>query len=146
MIVFKTGDLLESNCHAIVNTVNCVGVMGKGLALQFKQKFPDNYTHYRKYCLDGHLRPGKVYAYLTDNNQYIFNVATKDTWHKPSKYEWVAVGLTELKDFCKWYKIGSIAIPPLGCGNGGLEWSRVKEMISERFRDALYTVEVYEPT
>lgn len=144
------GDLLrQDDVDAIVNTVNCVGVMGKGIALQFKNKWPANFRGYAAACKAGEVRPGRMFVHdsggLVKPN-YIINFPTKDHWRGKSRIEFIRDGLDDLVDRVRKLGIRSIAIPPLGCGNGGLEWSRVRPMIEQAF-SALPDVEVrlFEP-
>lgn len=136
MIEFKTGNLLNADVEALVNTVNCVGVMGKGIALQFKQAYPDNYREYEKVCRVQELQPGKMatvrVASLT-NPKYIINFPTKVHWKGKSRLEYIKTGLEALITEIRELGITSIAVPPLGCGNGGLQWSVVRPMIEEAF-------------
>lgn len=133
MIIYTKGDLFSSNAQALVNTVNTVGVMGKGLALQFKEKFPYNFSAYRNVCQRGKLTPGKMLV-VRDFNRFlgerlIINFPTKVHWRNPSKYEYIESGLKDLVRVIQEYRISSLAIPPLGCGLGGLDWNIVKGMI-----------------
>lgn len=150
MIKLAQGNLLENKAEAIVNTVNCVGVMGKGIALQFKQAFPDNFKAYARACKKGDVRLGKLFIFSTDtfvNPKYIINFPTKDHWRGKSKIKDIETGLLDLAKKIRHLKIKSIAIPPLGCGYGGLNWADVRRMIENTFND-LPEVEVhlYEPT
>lgn len=124
-----TGNLLKAEADAIVNTVNCVGVMGKGIALQFKKKWPENYKAYKKACDAGAVRPGTMHVHdlgeLAGKPHFIINFPTKDHWRGKSQMAFVEDGLKDLVNVVKRMGIRSIAIPPLGCGNGGLEWSVV---------------------
>jgi O-acetyl-ADP-ribose deacetylase (regulator of RNase III) len=132
MIVFKKGDILNENTEVIVNPVNCVGVMGKGLALQFKKKYPDNYISYREAFDDGNILPGKVHLFKTNkkiNPKYIINFPTKIHWKDKSEIIYIVAGLNDLVRVCREKKISSIAIPPLGCGLGGLNWERIRTRI-----------------
>lgn len=131
MIKFKQGNLLEENTEALVNTVNCVGVMGKGIALQFKQAFPDNFRAYKKACNAQEVKPGRMFTVPTDQlfPRYIINFPTKRHWKGQSKLEDIQAGLKALVAEIKRLNIHSIAIPPLGCGNGGLDWHNVKPLI-----------------
>ncbi len=132
MIHESSGNLLRADAEALVNTVNCVGYMGKGIALQFKQAFPENFREYEKACRLGIMKPGKVLVFETGmimNPKYIINFPTKRHWRGNSRIEDIKDGLTSLVDEIKLRKIKSIAIPPLGCGNGGLDWSIVKPLI-----------------
>lgn len=133
MISFTTGDILTSDAYALVNTVNTVGVMGKGVALHFKEQFPHNYDEYRQACIQKKLMPGTLLVVsdsnLTLGERLIINFPTKVHWRYPSKYSYIEDGLRALVDVIKQYGIKDIAIPPLGCGNGGLDWTQVKSMI-----------------
>jgi O-acetyl-ADP-ribose deacetylase (regulator of RNase III) len=149
MIQFLKGNLLDSNAVALVNTVNTVGVMGKGIALQFKEAFPVNNKKYVEACKAGVLYPGKLLA-VKDHNallgeKLIINFPTKKHWRHPSKYEYIEEGLKALVTLIKEQGINSIAIPPLGCGNGGLNWIRVKQMIIQFMQPLDVKTYVYEP-
>ena len=136
MIEFKQGNLLKENAEALVNTVNCVGVMGKGIALQFKQAFPDNFQQYKKACDAKEVQPGCMFTVSTGrlfNPRYIINFPTKRHWKGKSKLEDVQSGLKALVEEVKQLRIRSIAIPPLGCGNGGLDWVKVRPLIEAAF-------------
>ena len=149
MITFKTGDLLQSPAEALVNTVNTVGVMGKGIALQFKEAFPNNNKAYIDTCKKKDLAPGKLLAVWDENLQLgrklIINFPTKVHWRQPSRYEYIEKGLAALREVLQKNKIKSVAIPPLGCGNGGLDWDIVKPMITSALDDLDLDIVVYEP-
>jgi O-acetyl-ADP-ribose deacetylase (regulator of RNase III) len=150
MIILKHGNLLEDESNALVNTVNCVGVMGKGIALQFKQAFPEVFTEYEKACRREKVQPGKMQVVATKsllNPKYIINFPTKRHWKNKSRMEDVESGLVDLTRVVKDLGLKSVAIPPLGCGNGGLRWSDVRPKIESAF-EQLPEVEVhlYEPT
>ncbi len=150
MITFTRGNIIKADAEALVNTVNCVGIMGKGIALQFKKAFPEAYFNaYQKACRKGELKPGKVQVWATGsfvNPKYIINFPTKTHWKAKSKYEYIESGLKALKQEIKRLGIRSIAIPPLGSGLGGLQWAKVKTMIEEAFSGMPeVTVLVYEP-
>lgn len=136
MIENAKGNLLEADAQALVNTVNTVGVMGKGIALQFRQAFPENYKAYQKACQNGELQPGKMHVFATGkltNPRYVINFPTKKHWRGKSRIEDVETGLHALIETIKRYKISSIAVPPLGCGNGGLDWNAVRPLIEKAF-------------
>lgn len=136
MIEIQQGNLLKANAEAIVNTVNCVGVMGKGIALQFKQAYPDNFCQYAKACRVSEVRPGQMFVVSTGNlfnPRYIINFPTKRHWKGKSKIEDIQTGLKALIQEVKQLGITSIAVPPLGCGNGGLSWKTVKPLIESAF-------------
>lgn len=129
-----TGNLLEANTDAIVNTVNTVGVMGKGVALQFRQAFPENYKAYRRAFERDELAPGRMLIFETgtlSGPKYIINFPTKRHWRQDSRLEDIESGLIDLAREVRARKIRSIALPPLGCGNGGLDWSVVRPRIIE---------------
>jgi O-acetyl-ADP-ribose deacetylase (regulator of RNase III) len=150
MLTFKKGNILESGADALVNTVNTQGVMGKGIALQFRKEFPHNYKIYEDACKKGELQPGKLLIVEDQNllggKVWIINFPTKTSWRKPSEYIYIEQGLNELVRRLPDLHINTIALPPLGSGNGGLDWSRVKEMISSRLSSLSEQVIVYEPT
>jgi len=149
MITYKTGNLLEAPVEALVNTVNTVGVMGKGIALQFKNAFPDNFKAYRDAVKSGSFQLGKVLVVPVNSIgkvRYIINFPTKDHWRYPSKIEWVESGLKDLRTKIRENHIKSIALPPLGCGNGGLDWEQVRPMIEKEMSDLDMEVLVYEPS
>lgn len=146
-IIYKQGDILESEAQAIVIPVNCKGVMGKGLALQAKQKWPSVYDEYRQDCTSGVLRPGHIGVYRTYNQaRLVFGFPTKDHWRNPSKLCWIRTGLEALHDEIIIQEVFTIAVPPLGCGLGQLHWADVRPLIEEQLSDIVgLTVEVYEP-
>jgi O-acetyl-ADP-ribose deacetylase (regulator of RNase III) len=150
MLLFKTGDILTSKAEALVNTVNTQGVMGKGIALQFKITYPNNFKLYKKACENNEVTIGKLFVTKDSNistgEKYIVNFPTKTTWRKPSQYDYIEKGLLNLKDIIKEYGFKSIAIPPLGAGNGGLEWQKVKSLIQNYLNDTNIDIEIYEPT
>lgn len=149
MIKYITGNIFEGSTEALVNTVNTVGIMGKGIALQFKNQFPSNYREYVKACKSGALQIGKLLVVEDSSLHYgkktIINFPTKTDWRKPSEYDFIEKGLLDLVRLIKEHKIKSIAIPPLGAGNGGLEWYKVKTFLEKYLADLDCTVEVYEP-
>lgn len=149
MIRYTKGNLLESPQEALVNTVNTVGVMGKGIALQFKEAFPSNFKAYAKACKDGTLQIGNVLIFKEETvlgSKIIVNFPTKKEWYRKSQYKFIEDGLIALTDAIQKHSIKSIAIPPLGCGHGGLKWEKVKALI-EKYLSQLNEVEivVYEP-
>lgn len=144
MIREEQGNLLDAEVEAIVNTVNTVGVMGKGIALQFKQAFPANYRAYQKACKEGRVKLGEMFIYDTHRlglPRYIINFPTKGHWRSRSRIRDIDQGLDSLVGVVQKYDITSIAIPALGCGNGGLDWAEVKPLIEKAF-SALPDVEV----
>lgn len=149
MTELRHGNILDADAEALVNTVNTVGVMGKGIALQFRQAFPRNYEVYRRACEKGEVQPGRMLIVSTDrleNPRFIVNFPTKRHWKGKSRIDDIKEGLNALVHDVRRLGIQSIAIPPLGCGNGGLEWIVVKPII-EQAMAALPGVRVlvYEP-
>lgn len=149
MIEYRTGNMLEADAEALVNTVNCVGVMGKGIALQFKQAYPENFERYKKACRENEVKPGKMFVFSTGslvNPKYIINFPTKVHWRGKSKIEYIESGLASLVKEVERLDIKSIAVPPLGCGNGGLDWEDVRPRIEKAFADVPdVRVYLYEP-
>jgi len=143
------GDLLHSDAETLVNPVNAVGVMGKGLALQFKRAFPDNFQRYKAACKRGEVVPGRVHIVERDalcNPRYIINFPTKRHWREPSRLADIESGLEDLARAIRERSIRSIAVPPLGCGNGGLAWTDVLPRIERVLGDlGGIAVFVYEP-
>jgi len=150
MIELRQGDILTANAEALVNTVNCVGVMGRGIALQFRKAFPENFKAYKALCDRNGLEPGKVYVFYLnrlDNPRYVINFATKKHWRSKSRLAYIESGLGALIEELRRRDIRSVAIPPLGCGLGGLEWEAVRKLIEEAFRElTAVRVLLYEPT
>jgi len=149
MIRFKQGNLLEAEAEALVNTVNTVGVSGKGIALMFKEAFPANFRAYAAASKAGEIAPGGLF--ITERRdmlgpRYIINFATKQHWRAPSRFEWIREGLAALRREIEARRIRSIAIPPLGAGNGGLRWADVKPLIEEQLSGLDCDVTVFEPT
>lgn len=149
MITFTQGNLLEAHTEALVNTVNTVGVMGKGIALMFKERFDENFRHYAAACKAKEVQTGKMFVTQVrelDGVRWIINFPTKQHWRAPSRMEWVVEGLQDLRRFLIEQQIKSIAIPPLGAGNGGLEWADVREQIEQALGDLNVNILVFEPT
>lgn len=149
MITFVTGNIFDSEAEALVNTVNTVGVMGKGIALQFKNQFPSNYKQYKEASEKKQLAIGQLLVTeeesLLSGKKIIINFPTKNHWRYPSEYSYIESGLEALKKVIRDRNIPSIAIPPLGAGNGGLDWNRVKEMIVGAMQQVECKVYIYEP-
>ena len=148
MIEYKNGDILREDVEAIVNTVNCVGIMGRGLALQFKNKFPQNLKEYQLACTNKEVQLGKMFVHQTGqliNPKYIINFPTKGHWKQNSKIEDISNGLDDLITIIEKYSIKSIAIPPLGSGLGGLDWNQVKKLIEEKLKNINCTIILFEP-
>jgi O-acetyl-ADP-ribose deacetylase (regulator of RNase III) len=149
MIKFVTGNLFDAKVEALVNTVNTAGVMGKGLALQFKKAFPENSKAYEAACKRGEVQIGKMFVFDAGGivlPRYIINFPTKKHWRSPSKLEYVEQGLANLIEVIRDRQIRSIAVPPLGAGLGGLEWSKVRALIERTLVNvADVEVLVFEP-
>lgn len=162
MITYKQGSLFDSNCQTLVCTVNCEGVMGKGIALQFKQHFPIMYNEYRNVCKYGNIlkHGGDLLLYTyenlsqltlwdTDGNlnkgrqSKILCFATKEKWRNPSKLEWIGRGLQEFVKRYNGWDVTSIAFPKLGCNNGGLDWDNVRPLMEKYLGDLDIPVEIY---
>lgn len=150
MIEYREGNLLDDSAEALVNTVNEVGVMGKGIALMFREGFPLNTERYEAACRQGEVRVGKMLVTPTKElvgPKWIINFPTKKHWRHPSQIEWIRDGLVDLVRVVKEHNIRSIAIPPLGCGNGGLQWTQVQPAIEAALRELPDVVmHVYVPT
>ena len=149
MITFTQGNLLEARAEALVNTVNTVGVMGKGIALMFKERFDENFRRYATACKAKEVQTGKMFVtpvHELDGPRWIINFPTKQHWRAPSRMEWVVEGLQDLRRFLIEHQVKSIAIPPLGAGNGGLEWAEVREQIERALGDLDVDILVFEPT
>ena len=147
MIRFTTGNLLSAKADALVNTVNTVGVMGKGIALMFKEAFPDNFRAYEAACRDGRVVVGRMF--VTERliaPRWIINFPTKQHWRGKSRIEWIEEGLTDLRRTLLAYDIKSVALPPLGSGNGGLDWHQVRPQIQSALGSLDIEITVYEPT
>lgn len=149
MIRYMRGDILAAQTEALVNTVNCVGVMGKGVALQFKKAFPDNFKEYAKACHYGDVVPGKMFIFENKElcgPRYIINFPTKRHWKGKSKIEDIDSGLKSLASDIERLNIKSIAIPPLGSGLGGLSWGIVQPLVERRLSGLHNTeIDVFEP-
>lgn len=132
MIEHVTGNLLEADAEAYVNTVNTVGVMGKGIALQIRQAFPKVFDEYRRAVKRGEVQPGRMHVVATGNvtnPRFIINFPTKQHWRGKAKLEFIKEGVVDLVRVIKQHRLGSVAVPPLGCGSGGLQWSEVRPVI-----------------
>ena len=141
MITYVRTNIFESNAQVLVNTVNTVGVMGKGLAKEFKRVYPDMFKQYQKFCEEGLLTTGKLQVYKT-SNKWVLNFPTKANWRHPSKLEYVEQGLQKFVDNYEKQGITSIAFPMLGCGNGGLSWEEEVKPLMERYLKPL-PIEVF---
>lgn len=150
MIYYTRGNLLEADTEALVNTVNTVGVMGKGVALMFKEAFPDNFRAYSEACKRGEVEVGRMFVTERDaliGPRWIINFPTKQHWRSRTRMEWVESGLVDLVRIIRKQGIRSVAVPPLGCGNGGLQWEAVRLRIESAMSELEdVDVWVYEPT
>lgn len=143
-IQLVTGNLLDSNCDILINTVNCVGVMGAGIAKQFKDRYPRMFKQYKLDCSNGRYKPSTIIECNESNGKIIVNFATKDHWNNPSKLEWISDGLDNLNK----YLVGttySVAIPALGCNNGVLDWNVVRVLIYEKLSGLSNEIKLYTP-
>ncbi len=149
MISYTTGNLLEAPAEVLVNTVNTVGVMGKGIALMFKDRFHENYRRYAAACKAGEVKVGRIFVVEVaelGGPRWIVNFPTKQHWRGNSRLSWIAEGLKDLRAFLEDNEVESVAIPPLGAGNGGLEWSSVRALIEEELSGLNTNILVFEPT
>jgi O-acetyl-ADP-ribose deacetylase (regulator of RNase III) len=150
MINLVTGNLFDSDAEALVNTVNCVGVMGRGIALQFKGRYPDNFKAYELACRQKKVIPGKMFIFEMDkivNPRYIINFPTKRHWRGASRIEDIEAGLVDLAEVIVKRRIASIALPPLGSGLGGLEWGIIRDRIEDALKSLTdVNIEVYTPS
>jgi len=145
MIEVLVGNVLNSNKKTLVNTVNCVGVMGKGIALLFKEKYPEMFKDYAKRCRHGTVLPGVPYLYQDINGVSIINFPTKGHWRSPSRIEDISNGLDIIIENYKKWGIESIALPPLGCGNGGQSWNVVGRLMYQKLSKLDIPIEIYAP-
>lgn len=144
MLNFIRGDMFATPADIRVNTVNCVGVMGAGVALAFKTRYPDMFVAYKKKCDAGQMRPGELDIWRT-LTEWVINFPTKRHWREKSRYEDIEAGLIALKDYLAKQGSVRVSLPALGCGHGGLEWSRVSEMIRTFLQDLEAEILVFEP-
>jgi len=147
MIQYKTGDMFESKCHTIVNPINCVGVMGGGLAKIFKEKYPLMFTQYKLKCDEGSIVPGSLFYYEPELpwDYNVLNFPTKIDWKNPSEYDIVRAGLESFVQSYKDLGITKIAFPALGCGLGGLDWNNIKPMMEKYLGPLDIYIEIYLP-
>lgn len=145
MIVERVGDLLRDDAWGLVNPVNTAGVMGKGLARQFKRAFPDVFAAYAEACGDGRVRPGEVFAVPADEGRWVLNFPTKRHWRSRSRLDDIEAGLDDLVRVLVELEIVSVAVPPLGCGHGGLEWGAVRGLIGAKLGSLDVDVRLYVP-
>ena len=148
-IIESQGDLLRADADALVNTVNCVGVMGKGIALQFKRQYPDMFDAYKRACERGEVQVGRMWVWetgLLDVPRYIINFPTKKHWKGGSQLPWIKAGLADLRRVIADLGIRSVALPPLGAGNGGLNWADVEPLIREALGGLVEDIVLFPPT
>lgn len=146
MILNTRGNILQCRAEAVVNTVNCVGVMGRGLAAQCKRAYPANFRAYQAACNRRDVVPGRMFVFETghlDNPRFIVNFPTKRHWREPSRLEDIQTGLVALIEEVRQRDIKSIAIPALGCGLGGLDWKEVKPLVERAFWTHCHEVLAY---
>jgi O-acetyl-ADP-ribose deacetylase (regulator of RNase III) len=139
------GNLLKSDAQTLVNTVNCVGVMGKGIAEKFKKAYPDMFEDYVRRCDEREVTPGVPYVFVVRPGRQILNFPTKKHWRGESRLDWVSRGLDEIESRWADWNIQSLAVPPLGCGHGGLAWNDVEPLIVEKLSSLPIRVELYVP-
>lgn len=145
MLEFVKGDMFDAPADIRVNTVNCVGVMGAGVALAFKQRYPDMFKDYQRDCKDGRVTPGTMHVWKSLTGDWIINFPTKRDWREPSRYEDIDAGLDDLRGYLDQVGPLTIALPALGCGHGGLDWDRVSGMIRCKLDGVNAHVLVFEP-
>jgi O-acetyl-ADP-ribose deacetylase (regulator of RNase III) len=143
MLVYHRTNLLESNAQTLVNTVNCVGVVGKGLAAEFKRHYPEMFLPYQNICATGQLVPGKIWLWRS-SNRWILNFPTKRHWRNPSKLEWIEAGLVKFVTEYSDLDITEIAFPRLGCGNGGLSWDDVRPLMERHLMNLPINVYIHD--
>lgn len=144
MILYLGGDLLEDDADVLVNTINCVGAMGAGIALQFKNKFPLNFLRYQQNCRIGKIKPASLFKYK-ESGQMIYNLATKDHWKDATRLSWIVKGCENIRKEIQENNLNSIAIPALGCNNGGASWPKVKNILESRLSGLDCEVRIYLP-
>lgn len=144
MIEYTTGDMFDVPADARVNLVNCVGVMGKGVAAAFKSRYPELFRDYRAACRRGEVRPGGVWSWSCPSLT-VHNLATKDHWQDPSRYDWVERGIANLRAVLDAGEAMTVTLPAPGCGLGGLDWARVRGMVEEHLAGVRTRVLVFEP-
>ncbi|WP_449060419.1 type II toxin-antitoxin system antitoxin DNA ADP-ribosyl glycohydrolase DarG [Planomonospora algeriensis] len=146
LITETSGNLLKDDAQALINTVNTVGVMGKGIALQFKRAFPEVFAAYTSACTEGRIQPGRIFPVrLRGSDRWVLNFPTKRHWRQPSRMEDIRTGLDDLVRVLTELDLRSVAVPPLGCGNGGLPWADVRPLILEKLGDLDLDIRLYSP-
>jgi len=144
-VIVRTGNLFDSKAQALVNPVNCVGVMGKGLAKEFKIRFPEMFRDYADRCRRNEVFPGRPYLYRDLRGTFIVNFPTKNHWKSASRIEDIRDGLLYFIGRYEEWGILSAAFPALGCGNGGLEWDTVGPLMFQLLSQAKIPIEIYAP-
>jgi O-acetyl-ADP-ribose deacetylase (regulator of RNase III) len=145
MLIYRRTSILESPAQTLVNTVNCVGVMGKGLASAFKEREPSMFKAYKRICEDRQLEPGKLWLWRGENG-WVLNFPTKKHWRNPSKLEWIEQGLEKFVSAFEAQGITDISFPRLGCGNGGLEWDEVRPVMERHLSGLSIPVFIHDYT
>ena len=145
-VTVLAGDLSESKAHTLTNAVNTVGVMGKGIALGFKNRFPDMFHDYVRRCENGDVQVGRPYVYKGPTPPWVLNFPTKGHWRTPSRFDDISNGLDHLISHCRSWEIESIAVPALGCGAGGLDWLVVGPLLHQCLSQLEIPVELYAPS
>ena len=145
MLIFRHGNLFDSDAQTLVNAVNCVGVMGKGIAAAFKTRYPAMFEDYAARCKRGEVVPGKPCPFVDPSGIIVLSFPTKDHWRGASRLSWVTTGLDHFAAHYKEWGIRSIAFPALGCGAGGLDWGEVKPVMIEKLGGLDLDLEIYEP-
>jgi O-acetyl-ADP-ribose deacetylase (regulator of RNase III) len=146
MLKTLSGDLFASHAQTLVNAVNCVGVMGKGIALEFKKHYPAMFEDYVARCKRNEVRLGEPYLFRDSNGAMILNFPTKDHWGSPSRLEDIEEGLEYFARHAADWGVISVAFPPLGCGNGGLAWSDVEPLTHRKLGSLSIEIEIYSPS
>ena len=145
MLTIMSGDLFTSRAQTLVNAVNCVGVMGKGIALEFKKRYPAMFEDYLARCKRNAVRLGEPYLFRDPGGTVIMNFPTKDHWRSPSYLKDIDEGLKYFAKHAADWDVTSIAFPPLGCGNGGLEWADVEPLMRQKLAELPIEIEIYSP-
>lgn len=143
ILEWRDCDILKSPCQALVNPVNCVGVMGAGLALEFRRKWPRMYSAYQRACREGKTQVGRVRLYRDEYATDILLFPTKEDWRNPSKLEYIRDGLEHLASCAEYWQLRSIAMPKIGCGLGGLDFRDVRPLIYENMEHLSTTTVIY---
>jgi O-acetyl-ADP-ribose deacetylase (regulator of RNase III) len=145
MIEFVQGNLFDMPADILVNAVNCVGVMGAGVALAFKQRYPGMFRDYQRACRDGRVRPGRLHVWQSPTGMHIVNLPTKRHWRDASRYDDVEAGLDALRAYLQSLGPVTVALPALGCGRGGLDWTCVSQLISQTLTGTEARILVFAP-